>query len=392
MTAQEVRFEFGKNWQDFLSSHLNRERIEITKRGILAFTGRDNLEGMRILDIGCGSGLHSLAMFEAGAKELVSLDYDPNSVAATRQLWQMAGSPDTWRVLQGSVLDHAFMSSLGQYDLVYCWGVMHHTGDVWTALDNASRAVSPKGLFYLALYDSDAYPEPPEFWLRLKPAYVAAGPLRRRLYELWYLYAKILRGNLLKLPYVLSLAREYKFSRGMALYTDIKDWLGGWPMEFTRIYEVIPRLHRHSLSVLRIRTGEGNTEYLAGGPDAPSTSDTVPLSSPVSWDVTSLRNDADLATLDPRKPIYIYGTGRGGDLLYDAVTRVLNTTPAGFVTTSESGTHRNLPVLKVAELSTSAPKGAQVLVASSHFGAISIRLAEHGILRFWNAYPYAINA
>jgi SAM-dependent methyltransferase len=333
-------------------------------------------------------------MFEAGAVELLSLDYDPNSVAATRKLWEMAGKPENWRVTQGSVLDRDFMRSLGQFDFVYCWGVLHHTGDVWTALDNAADAVAPTGMFHIALYDSDIYPEPPEFWLRIKQRYTSSGRLVRHAYEIWYLLSKIMGWNLARLPEVIALARGYKASRGMALYTDIKDWLGGWPMEFTRIYEVIPRLQAKSQNLLHLAVGAGNTEYLFAGtaarPDISSFAP-VPLPSPVGWQVVSLRSRADFAGLDRRCPVYVYGTGRGGDAVHDAVKAVLSVEPAGYITTNERGHHRGLPVQTLADFATSASETAQVIVSSSHFGDISLALAQHGIRRFWNAFPYAIN-
>ena len=45
------------------------------------------------------------------------------------RLHDLSGRPAHWRIAQGSVLDKAYMESLGTFDIVYSWGVLHHTGD-----------------------------------------------------------------------------------------------------------------------------------------------------------------------------------------------------------------------------------------------------------------------
>ena len=66
---------------------------------------------------------------------------------------QFARSAAGWDVLQGSVLDREFLSSLGRFSYVYSWGVLHHTGAMWTALDNASTCLESGGLLHVALYN-----------------------------------------------------------------------------------------------------------------------------------------------------------------------------------------------------------------------------------------------
>jgi len=151
MTTEDAsRFEFGANWADFVERNFSQERVDISRRHLLDFLGRESLEGLRFLDIGCGSGLHSLAAWQAGARRIHSFDYDPKSVATTRALHRMANTPEAWEVMQGSVLDAGFMAGLPQADLVYSWGVLHHTGDVWNAIRQACGRVAPGGLLYIA--------------------------------------------------------------------------------------------------------------------------------------------------------------------------------------------------------------------------------------------------
>jgi 2-polyprenyl-6-hydroxyphenyl methylase/3-demethylubiquinone-9 3-methyltransferase len=125
---EQMRFEFGKNWSKFVRSKFNQERCDVSKKWMLDFSRRQSFEGTDFLDIGCGSGLNSLAAWQAGAVRVHSFDYDPNSVAATKVLWEYAGRPSNWKVEQGDALNADYIRSLGRWNFVYSWGVLHHTG------------------------------------------------------------------------------------------------------------------------------------------------------------------------------------------------------------------------------------------------------------------------
>jgi SAM-dependent methyltransferase len=257
------RFEFGQNWLAFAQEHVTQDQVDISRERMLRFLTRDGLNGLSFLDIGCGSGLHSLAALQAGASAVHGFDYDEYSVEATRYLQSKAGSPACWTVEQGSVLDDRFIGQLGRYDLVYSWGVLHHTGDVWHAIRNAATCVKPGGLFYVALYSADVQVDPPpEYWLAIKRKYVSSGRLARRWMELIYILRFELGWNPLKLPAFLKRAREYKVNRGMNIFTDIRDWLGGWPMEFVRDADAIRFCEGLGFRLHNIKTGEANTEFL----------------------------------------------------------------------------------------------------------------------------------
>src|SRR5215471_2794120 len=118
------RFEFGKNWQVFLRS-VTAERIKLAEKSLAGMLQTENLEGLRFLDVGSGSGLFSLAARNLGAS-VVSFDYDPQSVACTAELRRRYYSSSAdWRVEQGSVLDREYLQRLGQFDVVLSWGVLH---------------------------------------------------------------------------------------------------------------------------------------------------------------------------------------------------------------------------------------------------------------------------
>jgi 2-polyprenyl-6-hydroxyphenyl methylase/3-demethylubiquinone-9 3-methyltransferase len=260
----EDRFAFGKNWKQYIEKHFSQERVDISKRHMLDFLGMQDLQGKTFLDIGCGSGLHSFAAFQAGAKRIVSFDYDLDSVETTRILRRHAGDPEHWTVMQGSVLDRAFMDSLEPADIVYSWGVLHHTGDQWNAIRNAASRIGPNGVFYIALYTSDVHVDPsPQFWLDIKQRYIKAGWLGQRWLELWYIWRFQLNRNPRNLLPLIKTAAAYKKSRGMSFYTDVKDWLGGWPMEFSSIADVKKFADQDlNIDLRNIKAGEANTEYL----------------------------------------------------------------------------------------------------------------------------------
>ncbi len=262
--AEEARFGFGRNWRRYVDKAFSQERVDAAKQHLLDFLGRENLEGLHFLDIGCGSGIHSLAAWQAGAARVTAFDYDPDSVATARMLHARAGSPANWSIQQGSVLDKGFMETLPEADIVYSWGVLHHTGDQWTAIRNAAGRVPAGGLFYIALYTSDAFVDPPpEFWLDVKKRYLAAGWWGQRRLELWYVWRFGLSGSLNWLPRLVRQIREHRRVRGMSYYTDVRDWLGGWPMEFSSIADV-KRFAAEDLrlELVRIADGHANTEYL----------------------------------------------------------------------------------------------------------------------------------
>jgi 2-polyprenyl-6-hydroxyphenyl methylase/3-demethylubiquinone-9 3-methyltransferase len=261
-TAQrELRFEFGRNWQSFVRRNLDDERIGIARDHIVSFLGRKDLTGLDFLDIGCGSGINSAAARSAGAGRIFSFDYDPNSVAATQSVRTRKGDQAAWQVQRGDVLDDAFMQSLGKWNFVYSWGVLHHTGEVWHAVDNASKTVADNGLFYIALYSADVEPNP-DFWLRIKREYNQASAWKKNRMVWWYVWNYVLSRRLRRIPSLISKAINYRKSRGMSMLVDIRDWLGGWPMEYTRDADVVAFLDKRGFKLENMKTGEACSEFL----------------------------------------------------------------------------------------------------------------------------------
>jgi len=230
---QGERFGFGKNWTRFLSV-VNDQHISAAEGSLRTMFQVHDLTGRRFLDIGSGSGLFSLAARRLGAT-VHSFDFDPQSVACARELKRrfFQGDP-AWSIEQGSVLDAPFVSSLGQFDLVYSWGVLHHTGAMWTALEHAAIPVAPGGKLFIAIYNDQGGAS--NRWRRVKKLYCANMLGRAIVCGVaipWFVGRRFaidcLKGN-----NPLTIYREYKNRRGMSPLHDWLDWLGGYPFEVAR--------------------------------------------------------------------------------------------------------------------------------------------------------------
>lgn len=276
MTAgnkEDMRFEFGKNWKDFVDRSFSEQRLAVAQKKILDFTGLPNLEGFDFLDIGCGSGIHSFGAFRSGVRRIHSFDYDENSVAATKVLHGMAGSPSNWQVERGDVLSQEYIDALGKWNFVYSWGVLHHTGKMWQAIRNAQRPVADGGFFYIALYSADVDLRPSkEFWLAKKREYNEASPAKKKRMVWWYIWQFGMNGNPLKAPLVAYHIATHRFQRGMNYFSDVRDWLGGWPMEYAGDQETVDLLEgEFGFELVNVATGEACTEFLFKKTDAPKT-------------------------------------------------------------------------------------------------------------------------
>lgn len=264
-------FEFGKNWDAFLKRSLSDERIAEAEKSLREFTGGLDFRGKSFIDVGCGSGLFSFAAHRLGAAPMLSFDVDPHSVKCCEFMRQKAGNPDHWRVTGGSVLDADFVGALGRWDFVYSWGVLHHTGNMWKAIDNASRLVADGGHFYLAIYNKaeafGIYPDgrfgPSRFWTPEKKLYnILPRPLKAAFDYL--VMASAVAAYILTLKNPIRVIRGQRERRGMSWRTDIRDWLGGYPYEYASVSEIFDFMKERGFAMENVKcaSGLGNNEFL----------------------------------------------------------------------------------------------------------------------------------
>lgn len=242
------RFRFGENWKAY-SRLVNERRSDDATASLSNMFARESFHGLSFLDVGCGSGLFSLAARRLGAV-VDSFDYDTESVMCTEALKDRFAPDDAdWRIHEGSVLDAGFMAQLGCYDMVYAWGVLHHTGRMWDALDHVTRSVKHNGSLFIALYNEQGWLS--RYWWHIKRLYVKSTMARAALLLVYAPYFVGLRWG------VRRLRGRRSPERGMSLWYDMKDWLGGYPFEVARPGEVVEFLDARGFQLKKMVTCGG---------------------------------------------------------------------------------------------------------------------------------------
>jgi len=246
-TKKNKRFMFGENWINF-SKHLSGDRIESAINSLRSSLSVDHLNGLTFLDVGSGSGLFSLAAKRLGAN-VISFDYDINCVECTKSIKENFGVNDdeNWMIKTGSILDSSFLIDFQDIDVVYSWGVLHHTGDMWLAFDNIYNL--PKrngGLLFIAIYNDQGFIS--KYWKYVKKLYNKSkfGKWSMIFFHFPYLFIARYLVGLFKI--------NTKIGRGMDLWHDLLDWLGGYPFEVAKPEAVTDYFYKKGYCLIKMTT------------------------------------------------------------------------------------------------------------------------------------------
>lgn len=268
-SGETLGFSFGQNWRKYLAA-LNEDRIDSACQSLVTFTDLPTLKGKSFMDVGCGSGLFSLAAHRLEADSIMSLDIDPFSIECARQLRLRENSPENWLIVQSSAL--ALPLPASSFDLVYSWGVLHHTGAMWPAIEKVSQLVAPGGLFYLAIYREGRFSRQ---WLAIKRLYNRQPRAIKWLMQLGYAAFAIVAMLCARRNPIAEIRGYGRTKRGMSWWRDIEDWLGGLPYEYTRPEKLIQFLQERGFKCLRSPDPDSMEYLFARGELARVTGNTV---------------------------------------------------------------------------------------------------------------------
>lgn len=248
-----ARFTFGENWNAFLKT-LDDEKINVAENSLKEMLEIENLQDKTFLDIGCGSGIFSLSAKNLGA-DVYSLDFDPSSVGCVQFLKEKYYTNTTdWTIEEGSALDTDYIRSLGKFDIVYSWGVLHHTGNMMLALQNAILPVKEGGTLFISIYNEQGWKS--RFWLRVKKIYnknvFGKALIVTIFFTIYTLFGLVF--DLLRLKNPFKRYSEYKKNRGMSKMHDRHDWLGGLPYEVATPEFIVDFYKKEGFYIEKIRT------------------------------------------------------------------------------------------------------------------------------------------
>ena len=263
----ESRFEFGKNWKSF-SNYIDDKVIQVAQSSLSDLFNTNDLSGKTFLDVGCGSGLFSLAAFNMGAN-VFSFDFDLDSVECTKQIRnRYTQDHSNWKIEEGSILDTDYLNRLNKFDIVYSWGVIHHTGDLWKSFSNLIGLVNCGGVLCVAIYNDQGIKS--KVWTAIKkfynqlpifvrPSFAVVTFIGIQVLSFLYHIYKF------KMISYLKNTKNYKSNRGMNLFNDWVDWVGGYPFQVASVEAVNKFLLTKGFEInhTRLVSSFGNNEFVA---------------------------------------------------------------------------------------------------------------------------------
>lgn len=242
-----MRFTFGKNWQSYSRKSLTPARIEQSRRSFRNLVNGIDLHNKTFIDIGYGQGLSLVAAAEMGA-QVLGIDVDRDNLEALRMVQQTIGYPESIETRIVSILDDRFVEeSQGRYDIVHSWGVLHHTGNMMRAIDNACALVAEGGHFICAIYNRH-WSSP--VWKIIKWSYNSLpGPLQRAMIA-------VLCPVIYVAKFIVTRENPKRMDRGMDFLHDVVDWVGGYPYEYASSEEIRNYVCRQGFICVRMQAAQ----------------------------------------------------------------------------------------------------------------------------------------
>jgi 2-polyprenyl-6-hydroxyphenyl methylase/3-demethylubiquinone-9 3-methyltransferase len=236
-------FDFGANWRAFSAQRVDTQRLAVAHQSILNLLQTEQLQNVRFLDVGCGSGLFSIAAYQSGAEKVTGIDINPKCVTVSEQNHNnlVTGADITFR--QASALDPEQMRSLGQFDIVYAWGSLHHTGAMWDAIQNTAQCVAPGGTLVLAIYNRHITSP---VWKMIKWFYNQVPGFLQSLMAIFF------AAIIYVAKFLVTRRNPLEKERGMDFWYDVIDWIGGYPYEYATSQEVEDFLQKQGFRLQRL--------------------------------------------------------------------------------------------------------------------------------------------
>jgi 2-polyprenyl-6-hydroxyphenyl methylase/3-demethylubiquinone-9 3-methyltransferase len=239
---KNIAFNFGENWQAFSQKSLDADKFKAAIDSLEHLIQSENIKDRSFLDIGCGSGIFAIAASLLGAKKVIGIDISKESIAASVANKDKLAPQNNIAFFHKSIFDDDIFA-MGTFDIVYSWGVLHHTGDMEGAIDRASQCVAADGLFVIAIYNKHWSSG---VWKQIKGFYNISPKLIQRL-MIWCFYIVIAIAKMIvtrKNPFT-------KKKRGMSFYYDVVDWVGGYPYEYAGKEDIVNPMKKKGFTLVK---------------------------------------------------------------------------------------------------------------------------------------------
>ena len=235
-------FKFGENWKNF-SNLIDNNRLKEAVTSLKKLTNKKSLNNLSFLDIGCGSGLSSLAAIQLNCKKIYAIDQDEQSIKTTKKVLQKS----RFKKVKVEKKDLFTLNEKEKFDIVYSWGVLHHTGNMLEAIKKSTKMVSKNGILILALYKKTKLCN---LWKIEKYIYKSSPKVIQNFIKNLFIFLFKL-AMILKRKNFSNYINDYKTKRGMDFYHDVHDWLGGYPYESISFEEISKIMDKFGYKMIR---------------------------------------------------------------------------------------------------------------------------------------------